>query len=62
MPRFINDLLINASIYYRCIISRIRKNGTISFMKNTGLTKNSEALKNIKIIITYKNGLKYLNI
>ena len=31
-------------------------------MKNTGLTKNSEALKNIKIIITYKNGLKYLNI
>ena len=53
MPRFI--IAVSLAEFWDEIV-------TINFMKNAGLTKKSETLKNIKIIITYKNGLEYLNI
>ena len=53
MPRFI--IAVSLAEFWDEIV-------TINFMKNAGLTKKSETLKNIKIIIKYKNGLEYLNI
>ena len=41
---------------YHCIISLTSKNDAINLLQNADLTEKSGALKNIKTIITYKNG------